>query len=177
MSARHLPKMDAFGTCDPFCEVRFCGQARRTPTLRGTYSPDWNAPLRFQVPCARLATPLDLVVYDADLLGRELVGTHAVPAEFMQALAARPGGWHCTRECPLQSTRAAPVLGNDGQPAAVTLAFRVLGGQSLQVPGPEARPAPPAPPAPRSPAPQPYLAPLGLSLSSCEWPGRSSRPV
>ena len=138
LSARHLPKMDAFGTCDPFCEVRFCGQARRTPTIGNTYSPDWAAPLRFLVPGARLATPLDLALYDADLLGSELVGRHAVPADFMQALAARPAGWQCTRACPLQSARAAQVLGSDGQPAAVILVFRVL--QSLRVPGPPAHP-------------------------------------
>ena len=30
LSARNLPRMDAFGTCDPFCRIAFCGESRET---------------------------------------------------------------------------------------------------------------------------------------------------
>lgn len=57
VSARHLPKMDLMGTCDPFVELRFCGQLKRTTTVINSYRADWNETLRFLIPGAAAPPP------------------------------------------------------------------------------------------------------------------------
>ena len=42
LNARHLPKMDTFGTCDAFVIIQFGDSRFETSVKKGTYSPEWN---------------------------------------------------------------------------------------------------------------------------------------
>ena len=139
LSASHLPKMDTFGSCDAFCELRFCGQSRRTAKVRNSYSPVWNARFRFQVPGPRFATALELDLFDWDLIRNEFIGRHVVPRNFMEGVARRPKGWKISFSCEMRSHDGEIVVGSDRGTATVTLALRVLESYSLQV-APESLP-------------------------------------
>ncbi len=132
LSASHLPKMDTFGSCDPFCEVRFAGHTRRTAKVRNSYSPEWNARFRFQLLGASAATELELELFDWDLMRNEFIGRHVVPQDVMQRIACRPKGWRLVYPCHVWANGEA-VVGCDRKPTTVTLAFQVLGSYSLQV--------------------------------------------
>ena len=117
MSARHLPKTDRFGSCDAFCELRLCGQTRRTPAVRNSLRPDWNARLRFQVPAARLATALELDLYDSDLMRNEFIGRHVVSREYVEAVACRPKGWRATYDCQVMTLDLCGIEGDKNLPS------------------------------------------------------------
>ncbi len=42
VNARHLPKMDTFGTIDAFVIVQLGDSKYETSVKKGNYSPDWN---------------------------------------------------------------------------------------------------------------------------------------
>ncbi|EKX31755.1 hypothetical protein GUITHDRAFT_42300, partial [Guillardia theta CCMP2712] len=49
MSARNLPKMDAFGTCDGFCTIVFQGSTKETSVRPRSYFPEWNESFSYLV--------------------------------------------------------------------------------------------------------------------------------
>ncbi len=42
LNARHLPKMDTFGSCDAFVILQIGDSKFETSVKKGSYSPDWN---------------------------------------------------------------------------------------------------------------------------------------
>lgn len=42
INARHLPKMDLMGSCDPYAKLAFDGQELQTQVVKQSYDPDWN---------------------------------------------------------------------------------------------------------------------------------------
>jgi hypothetical protein len=47
--ARHLPKMDAFGTCDAYVVLRRGGKEYKSSTKKNTYAPDFGERFYFDV--------------------------------------------------------------------------------------------------------------------------------
>eukprot|EP01052_Picozoa_sp_SAG31_P004618 SAG31_NODE_193_length_20735_cov_15.125509_2_plen_5371_part_00 len=69
VEAKGLPKMDLFGSVDPFTLVK-CGQTQfRTPTVRNNRAPKWGT--KFKFPKVTLESQVALEVYDHDLAGSD----------------------------------------------------------------------------------------------------------
>eukprot|EP01047_Picozoa_sp_COSAG01_P048939 COSAG01_NODE_4803_length_4733_cov_2.922098_2_plen_1195_part_01 len=64
VEAQNLPKMDIFGTCDPFVQIQFEGNTYKTEVVRQTLAPEWNQSWSLEV--HRLDSPISMVVYDWD---------------------------------------------------------------------------------------------------------------
>ena len=69
VGARHLPKMDTFGSIDPFCELRLGGALFSTAVRKNTYSPDWGEAFVFEAHRVRGEEPLSVTVLDWDMVG------------------------------------------------------------------------------------------------------------
>ena len=52
-SADHLPKMDMFGSCDPYVVLKAGLQQFTSRTIKGSYSPIWNQDFEFQIDPSR----------------------------------------------------------------------------------------------------------------------------
>jgi hypothetical protein len=64
VEAQNLPKMDIFGTCDPFVQIQFEGNTYKTEVVKQTLAPEWNQSWSLEV--HRLDSPISMVVYDWD---------------------------------------------------------------------------------------------------------------
>jgi hypothetical protein len=146
----NLPKMDHFGSCDPYVEAALAGDARRTTVVRGAYAAEWpDEPLAFDAAAAAAAAaaaePLVLTVMDWERVGaHDVVGRCTVPPAELAEAAARPVGW---RSEPLEHTleqpsaagkakpgvAAGPVVGRDGRETRLTVRLEVT--DRLPVPG------------------------------------------
>ncbi len=85
VSARHLPKMDTFGSCDAFVVVALGEEAYQTQVVKGSYAPDWGEALLFHLHDAAAApAPLTVTVMDWDRSSNnDVVGSASVPADVM----------------------------------------------------------------------------------------------
>ena len=87
--ARHLPKMDNFGTIDGYCVITFNDassgeKTHKTSTVKNTYSPDWNEAFTFEVDdvSKRPKEGVKVVVMDWDRLSAdERVGEVSLSAD------------------------------------------------------------------------------------------------
>ena len=130
MSARHLPKMDTFGSIDPFCEVRLGAVAFKTTVRKNTYTPEWSETFTFQMLDSTTAgQPLKIALYDWDMVGdNERVGTADIAAGKIAELMQREVG-SCEDEALIVLDDAGqPVYGKDKKAAVVQLRLRVLDG-------------------------------------------------
>lgn len=117
----HLPKMDRFGTCDPFVMLIVASPPQRfqTPVVKNTYNASWEAQNVFDVALGSGEEELVLRVMDWDLVGDdEVVGTGHVPCK---QLLLPEADLPATRLVTLQSASGVPVTGKDGKPTTVTL--------------------------------------------------------
>jgi len=42
LQAQHLPKMDLFGSVDPYCVLRLGNQERKSRIIKKIYNPEWK---------------------------------------------------------------------------------------------------------------------------------------
>eukprot|EP00291_Cryptomonas_curvata_P008243 CAMPEP_0172191692 /NCGR_PEP_ID=MMETSP1050-20130122/23864_1 /TAXON_ID=233186 /ORGANISM="Cryptomonas curvata, Strain CCAP979/52" /LENGTH=303 /DNA_ID=CAMNT_0012866813 /DNA_START=110 /DNA_END=1018 /DNA_ORIENTATION=+ len=126
VNARNLPKMDTFGTCDPFCRLEFCGENRETAVIKNTYSPDWNEAFVYDL-SQRDATSLTVELLDWDRLASpDFVGQLVFPEPEMEEMADAPAGWQKEVAYRLETKTGGTVTGANKQEAALALQFRVL---------------------------------------------------
>jgi Ca2+-dependent lipid-binding protein len=68
VSVNHLPKMDSFGSCDPFCRLEFCGQIHTTEVKKGSYDAEFHESFILDVQDnPKTLTPLTITVLDWDV--------------------------------------------------------------------------------------------------------------
>jgi hypothetical protein len=82
VKAEGILAKDKSGTSDPFAEVRYGKQIKKTPVIKKTLSPEWNAQLTLDRD--RDIATLDVVLYDHDqglLMGSssEFLGSVTIP--------------------------------------------------------------------------------------------------
>ena len=125
--ARHLPKMDTFGSIDPFCEVRLGGAVFTTAVRRNTYSPDWGEAFVFESYRVR-DEPLCVTLFDWDLVGdNERVGAAEISAARLLAALEAGVGFESEEVLPVLCD-GLPVVGKDREPAVITVLLRILPG-------------------------------------------------
>jgi hypothetical protein len=90
--AKGLPKMDRFGSIDPFCTIHFAGKFERTATKQKTYDPCWDDEyFEFDVDEICLGSEdlltMKIKVMDWDRLGKnELVGEVEIHPEKVKCI-------------------------------------------------------------------------------------------
>jgi Ca2+-dependent lipid-binding protein len=72
VEAKNLPKMDFFGSVDPYAVIRMDGGAEefRTVTRRNTYEPVWNQTFRLTVQ-NRATDIVQILLFDADEITKD----------------------------------------------------------------------------------------------------------
>jgi Ca2+-dependent lipid-binding protein len=80
IEAKDLPKMDTFGSCDPYCLVSLVGSSNvyKTKCIPKTYTPKWNETVSFLMLDPSTST-LHVSVRDEDVALDEDISTHDVP--------------------------------------------------------------------------------------------------
>jgi Ca2+-dependent lipid-binding protein len=128
MHGRHLPKMDKFGKADPFCEIRFGGDERKTAVRKNTYSPDWNEAFVFSMDdVSKRPSSLSISVLDSDRLDRlALIGKVEISADEVWS-ALRTYDQPVEKEWPLTDADKF-VIGHDKQTACITVRLRSMNG-------------------------------------------------
>ena len=134
MSARHLPKMDTFGSIDPFCEVRLGAVAFKTTVRKNTYTPEWSETFTFQMLDSTTAgQPLKIALYDWDMVGdNSRVGLTEISAEKIAELMGGEVGCFIDEALNVQDDTGQTLIGKDKKAAVVQLRLRVLDG--LRIP-------------------------------------------
>jgi hypothetical protein len=74
-SAQNLPKMDVFGTCDPYVKLKLGGTKIRTPTVKGTMNPTFNQVLSIPIVFPSMTDSIELTVWDYDRDGNEWIAS------------------------------------------------------------------------------------------------------
>ena len=74
-SAQNLPKMDTFGTCDPYVKLKLGGTKVRTPTVKGTQNPTFNQTLSIPIVFPTMTDSIEVTVWDWDLDGNEWIAS------------------------------------------------------------------------------------------------------
>ena len=130
LSARHLPKMDTFGSIDPFCEVRLGTVSFKTAVKKNTYSPEWGESFVFEMADGpNSSQPLTVTLFDWDLVGvNDRVGAVEVSAERIAEAMDREIGWFEDDALLVLDEARQPVLGKDKKVAVIKLRLRVLDG-------------------------------------------------
>jgi hypothetical protein len=102
LDAKNLPKMDKFGSMDPFCILNFSGKKERTTVRQNTLNPAWDdEEFIFEIDRNMTETELTLTieVFDWDLLGsNELTGTTTIRSDdIIRIIHSNPGYSECFR--------------------------------------------------------------------------------
>jgi Ca2+-dependent lipid-binding protein len=129
----HLPKMDRFGTCDPYVMLIVADppQRHQTSVVKKTYNASWETDNVFDVALGSGEEELVVRVMDWDLVGDdELVGTAHIPSK---QLLLDEADMPATRLVTLQTAKGVPVIGKDGKPTSVTLQVEVSPVHSAHV--------------------------------------------
>jgi Ca2+-dependent lipid-binding protein len=125
-SARHLPKTDTFGCCDPYVTLDYGGNNKRTTIKKRVYMADWNESFTFPVLEQRASLMLD--VYDWNMATTsEKVGTNYIPWDQISNLLSSPLGSEQVFALNLQRDGKI-VVGNDKAITELHIRLRVLGG-------------------------------------------------
>jgi hypothetical protein len=127
LNARHLPKMDVIGLCDPYVEAILNGKTVKTGVRKNTLSPDWNEALELEWATSEdavaAAGPLVLRVLDHDVgTESDLVG--AVKLDTV-AIFRSKAGEDCDVTVELLDKKGVPVQGKDGKTSELRLKLRV----------------------------------------------------
>mmetsp|Transcript_29433 Transcript_29433/g.70739 ORF Transcript_29433/g.70739 Transcript_29433/m.70739 type:complete len:485 (+) Transcript_29433:219-1673(+) len=129
LEARHLPKMDTFGSCDPFCILNFLDQEHTTPTKMNTYNAKWDESYPFYV--SDVAKPLGVLkvtIMDWDRVGaNDKCGDVIVPTDLMQLIAGAEVGWSGEGDFTVLGEDGKELHGNDKQVCIITLRIKVTG--------------------------------------------------
>ena len=133
LNAQHLPKMDAFGSIDPYCDVEFGGTVFKTSVKKNTYSPTWDEVLTFDVEDVGADPgPLRITLMDWDRVGEsEKVGMVVIPAPKMYEVVRGKIGWSEERIRAVRDGGKA-VVGQDKQGAVVGVRLRVLEAEEVE---------------------------------------------
>jgi Ca2+-dependent lipid-binding protein len=127
VSSKHLPKMDTMGTIDPYCVLVFQETEMRTPTIKDTYTPEWNESFIFEVHHVEKACDSDfrLTVMDWDATSKdEEVGSFTIPGPRMSEILRAKIGWEGTDTFVVYH-EGKPVIGNDKEMSEVTIKVRM----------------------------------------------------
>ena len=136
VSANHLPKMDTFGSCDPFVKVDFEDQEEKTEVVKGTYDATFDEPLVFDVSdCAAGAGEMSITVLDWDMASSpDEIGKVVLPAELMSRIVQAELGWEGVAETYIYH-KEKPVVGKDKKRCVLTVKATVMEGmRSLEPP-------------------------------------------
>ena len=134
LNALHLPKMDTFGSIDPYCDVEFLGTVYKTSVKKNTYTPTWDEVLTFDVEDVTADPgPLRITVMDWDRVGEsEKVGMVVIPAVKMQEVVRGRIGWKEERVRQVRDG-SKPVVGQDKQVAVVGVRLRLFGTEDESI--------------------------------------------
>ena len=126
-SAKHLPKMDWAGTCDPFASFKLGEQKFKSKVIKNTYMPEWDQVFVFDInPTRDGKDHLRISVWDWDMVKNdELVGGIQLSISDLDTLCKHS----CTEHtfhimCDAGKTI---VTGHDGHAATITLSFEAEG--------------------------------------------------
>ena len=126
-SAKHLPKMDWAGTCDPFASFKLGEQKFKSKVIKSTYMPEWDEVFVFDInPTRDEKDHLRISVWDWDMVKNdELVGTIALPVSDLAMLCKNSHTEHTFHVmCDAGKTI---VTGHDGQATTLTLSLEAEG--------------------------------------------------
>ena len=138
VSASHLPKMDIFGTCDPFVEVEFEGCSEKTGVMKGTYDATFDSALVFDVAdCAAPVGEMSIKVLDWDLASAaDEIGKVVLPGELMSRILKCEVGWEGEAKLDVRAGDKI-VVGRDKKRCVVTIkALLMEGVKGLDPPEP-----------------------------------------
>jgi len=77
LQAQHLPKMDLFGSVDPYCVLRLGNQERKSRIIKKIYNPEWKEDFSFNITDEK--EELMVSLYDWDRTSQdELIGVARV---------------------------------------------------------------------------------------------------
>ena len=77
LQAQHLPKMDLFGSVDPYCVLRLGNQERKSRIIKKNYNPEWKEDFSFNITDEK--EELMVSLYDWDRTSKdELIGVARV---------------------------------------------------------------------------------------------------
>ena len=141
MSGRHMPKMDLFGSCDPYIVLQYSDQKYQTSVQSNTFDPSWSETFVFSFdPATHLSrlrnnqsANLMLRVFDHDMVGKhDKIGYGIVSGQRLSQLAD-DGSGVCEEENVLIYTMTqskshrvpCPVIGNDNEQTLLTLRLRI----------------------------------------------------
>ena len=118
--AKHLPKMDTFGSIDAYCVLLLGGQEFRSATCKNTYEPDWKDET-FELSVSSRSQSLEIRVMDWDRGSKdELCGVIRVPVGRL-----KPGKVP-EETYSLFGPNGLPVVGHDKKPAEVMLTIEAF---------------------------------------------------
>jgi Ca2+-dependent lipid-binding protein len=125
VSVCNLPKMDMFGTCDPFCKILFCGEQNETKVIKNTYAADFNETFRFDLSGGKSPSAMSIEVLDWDRVGSaDVVGkTIVVDSAIFDVM--KKAGWQ-EFEYEVISPDGKPAMGHNKLPTALKVAFRYV---------------------------------------------------
>uniref|UniRef100_A0A7S4UTB6 C2 domain-containing protein n=1 Tax=Guillardia theta TaxID=55529 RepID=A0A7S4UTB6_GUITH len=129
ISARHLPKLDLYGKCDPYCRITFCSQTKITSIQKTTYCPDWDEVLTFKLPAFQEITPMKIELFDHDFdSGPDYVGQAILSKEDIQDVIGdfNPNKtWTTMKAFKLCSADHQPTIGADQLRSTLKIFFRL----------------------------------------------------
>jgi len=84
LQAQHLPKMDLFGSVDPYCVLRLGKEERKSSTIKKNYNPEWKEDFVFNI--ADEKEELVVTLYDWDRTSKDdLIGCARVKVTVLRS--------------------------------------------------------------------------------------------
>eukprot|EP00960_Hanusia_phi_P075721 768459-Hanusia_phi.AAC.9 len=116
--AEHLPKMDTFGSCDPYCVVEYGSQQKTTSVKNGEYDPVWRENFRLWY---QEKTDLVVKLYDHDLVGsHDEIGEVVISANLLSQILTKSEN----KEIEMKVTKKKKIIvGHDSNHSLIALLF------------------------------------------------------
>eukprot|EP00802_Teleaulax_amphioxeia_P008100 Tamp_08108.p1 GENE.Tamp_08108~~Tamp_08108.p1 ORF type:complete len:688 (-),score=86.46 Tamp_08108:317-2224(-) len=130
----HLPKQDVWGSCDPYCVIKFGTEEFKTHVLKNTMAPHWEEGGNFELYWIKDASQipaLQVEVWDWDRQSdNDIIGVGQVPANIVQQAMLLEDG-HMTpykvmMEMPEGEKAGGHVVGQDGMDMYIQLELVVF---------------------------------------------------
>ncbi len=125
VSVRNLPKMDTFGSCDPFCRIVFCGEQVETKVVKNTYAAEFNEIFKFDLSGGQTPSALSIEVLDWDRLGSADVVGKTIIMDSAIFDVMKKSGWQ-ESEYGVTTPDSKPAIGHNKLPTTLTVAFRYI---------------------------------------------------
>ena len=122
VSVCNLPKMDTFGTCDPFCRIVFCGKLEETRVMKNTYAAEFNQTFEFDLSGGQTPSALSIEVLDWDRLGASDVVGKIVIMDSAIFDIMKKTGWQ-EFQYDVMTPDSKPVIGHNKLPTALKVTF------------------------------------------------------